>query len=207
MFARSFVWMAVNVALYLRVSTDEQTTDSQRLELRAEAARRGWEIVAEIEDTASGAKFSRTGLDQLMKMVRRHSIKAVVCYKLDRLGRSLAHLVQLVAEFDAHGVALVCTSQGIDTSNTNPAGRLVAHVLMCVAEFQLSLIREATRSGLKAARARGARIGRPRAKLPDDATNVIAMWRNEGGSYAELARRLGLENPGTAFRIAKRFAA
>lgn len=88
--------MAVNVAIYARVSTDKQTTDPQKDELRAEAQRRGWTVVAEIEDVISGAKFTRSGLDQLMNLVRRNAINAVLCYKLDRLGRSLPHLAQMI---------------------------------------------------------------------------------------------------------------
>ncbi len=79
----------MKVALYSRVSTHDQTVEPQLLELRTECQRRGWHIVADISDTISGSKFTRTGLDQLMKLVRHHSVKAVICYKLDRLGRSL----------------------------------------------------------------------------------------------------------------------
>jgi putative DNA-invertase from lambdoid prophage Rac len=195
----------MKVALYSRVSTQDQTVEPQILELRSECQRRGWEIVADISDTISGAKFTRTGLDQLMKLVRQHSVKAVVCYKLDRLGRSLQHLVQIVAELDSHGVALVCPSQGIDTSDKNPAGRLTAHILMCMAEFQLSLIREATLSGLKSARARGVKLGRPSNPLPDDYKERVAKWRADTGGkgYRKLAEILGLKNPGIAFRVAQ----
>jgi putative DNA-invertase from lambdoid prophage Rac len=194
----------VNVVLYSRVSTDEQTVDPQRDELRAEAKRRGWTIVAEIEDVISGDTSSRKGLDQLMKLVRRRAIKAVLCYKLDRLGRSLTHLVQTIAEFDAFGVALVCTSQGIDTSDSNPAGRLTMHILAAISEFERSLIRDRTRAGLRAARARGARLGRPRTPLPVDHQEIVARWRRDTGGkgYRELAARLGIKNPGTAFRLA-----
>ncbi len=87
----------MNGALYSRVSTEDQTVEPQIFELRCECQRRGWEMVADISDTIAGAKFTRTGLDQLMKLVRQHSVKAVVCYKLDRPGRSLQHLVQIVA--------------------------------------------------------------------------------------------------------------
>ena len=196
--------VAVNVALYLRVSTDEQTVDPQRDELRAEAKRRAWTVVAEIEDVISGAKTTRAGLDELMRLVRRHSIKAVLLYKLDRLGRSLPHLVQTIAEFDSHGVALVCTTQGIDTSDANPAGRLTMHILAAISEFERSLIRDRTCAGLRAARARGARLGRPRTKLPADWLEIVAKWREDTGgrNYRILATRLGIKNPGTAYRLA-----
>ena len=82
----------MNIALYLRVSTDRQTTDSQAIELRDYCRRRGWIDVAEYCDTVSGAKFSREGLDALMRQVRKGRIDSIVAYKLDRLGHSLAHL-------------------------------------------------------------------------------------------------------------------
>jgi Site-specific recombinases, DNA invertase Pin homologs len=91
----------MNIAIYLRVSTDRQTTQSQAVELREYCARRGWNDVREFSDTASGAKFSREGLDALMREVRKGRIDIVVAYKLDRLGRSLAHLAQLIGEFTA----------------------------------------------------------------------------------------------------------
>lgn len=193
----------MKVALYLRVSTDEQTVEPQRDELRVEAARRRWDIAIELEDKISGAKFSRAGLDQLMKLVRAHSIEAVICAKLDRLGRSLQHLAQIIDEFDTHGVALVCPSQGIDTSGMNPAGRLQMHILAAIAEYERALIRERTKAGLKSARARGAKPGRPKLALPANHEDIVRRWRteHEGKSYRTLAKMLGIKNPGTALRI------
>lgn len=152
---------SMNIAIYLRVSTDRQTTQSQAVELREYCARRGWNDVREFSDTASGAKFSREGLDALMREVRKGRIDIVVAYKLDRLGRSLAHLAQLIGEFTAHRTALVIPVQGIDTSASNPASQLQLNILMAVAEFEREIIRERVNSGLRAARARGARFGRP----------------------------------------------
>ena len=170
----------MRAAIYTRVSTDRQTDDSQLAELRDYCQRRGWYDVTEFRDVASGARFTREGLDRLLADVRRRRVDTVVCFKLDRLGRSLPHLAQLVSELAAHGVALVCTSQGIDTSNDNPAGRLQLGVLMAVAEFERAIIRERVNAGLRAARARGVRLGRP-------ATN---------GQHAEAVRRLCAEGKG-----------
>jgi len=114
----------------------------------------------------------------------------VVCFKLDRLGRSLPHLAQLVAELAAHGVALVCTSQGIDTSNDNPAGRLQLGVLMAVAEFEREIIRERVNAGLRAAKARGARLGRPATN--DVHADAVCRLAAEGKGVRAIARELGL---------------
>ena len=150
----------MQTALYTRISTDKQSHDSQLHELRDYCHRRGWGEVSEFADAVSGARFTRAGLDALMGEVRRGRVDVVVCFKLDRLGRSLAHLAQICAELAAHNVALVCTSQGIDTSDRNPAGRLQLGVLMAVAEFERSIIQERVAAGLRAAKARGVRLGR-----------------------------------------------
>jgi len=154
---------AKRIAVYGRVSTDAQSHTSQLREVRA-CVRRRWPKAEATEylDKASGARFSRQGLDALMTEVRQGRIDVVVVYKLDRLGRSLQHLAQLIGEFETHSTALVATSQGIDTSERNPAGRLQMHVLAAVAEFERSVIRERINAGLAAARDRGAQLGRPR---------------------------------------------
>lgn len=191
----------MKAVLYLRVSTDEQNVDPQRLELREVCARRGYTIVEEIEEKASGASTSRAGLDRMMKLVRKRSVQVVVCAKLDRLGRSLQHLVQIIGELDTAGVALICQGQGIDTSQSNPAGRLQMHVLMAVAEFERSLIKDRTKAGLRAAVANGKTLGRP-ASVPDGWWNVVAVWRKDGGTIRALATTLGV-SVGTAHKLAK----
>src|SRR5262245_49492148 len=113
----------MKVAIYTRVSTDKQTNDSQLNELREYCQRRGWNRLTEYADVISGSKLSRQGLDKLMADVRRGKLDVIVCFKLDRLGRSLAHLAQIVGELTSHRVALVCPSQGIDTSGQNPASQ------------------------------------------------------------------------------------
>ncbi|MBP8258756.1 MAG: recombinase family protein [Verrucomicrobia bacterium] len=180
----------MRVAIYSRVSTDKQSHDSQLVELRAYCRQRGWPNAGEYLDQASGAKFSRAGLDRLMADVRRGRLDLVACYKLDRLGRSLAHLAQIVSEFSSHRVALICTSQGIDTSDDNPAGRLQLGVLMAVAEFERSIIRERVNAGLRAAKARGVKLGRPTSHShhKDAAERLLA----QGKGVREISRTLGM---------------
>lgn len=180
----------MRTAIYTRVSTERQSHDSQLAELHDYCRRREWSNVAEYRDVISGAKFTRAGLDRLMEDVRRRRLDVVVCFKLDRLGRSLPHLAQLVAEFAAHGVALVCTSQGIDTSDDNPAGRLQLGVLMAVAEFERGIIRERVNAGLRAAKARGVRLGRPASNGVH--AEAVRRLRAEGKGIRAVARELGL---------------
>jgi len=118
-----------------------------------------------------------------MSDVRRRRLDVVVCFKLDRLGRSLPHLAKLVAELTANGVALVCSSQGIDTTNDNPAGRLQLGVLMAVAEFARAIIRERVNAGLQAARERGVKA-RATQKL-------TARTAKRCGDYGRRAKAFG----------------
>jgi DNA invertase Pin-like site-specific DNA recombinase len=181
---------AQKVAIYTRISTDKQTPESQLSELRAYCARRGWTNVEEITDVVSGAKSSREGLDRLMLAVRRGKVDVVVCFKLDRLGRSLAHLAQIIGEFAAHNVALVVPSQAIDTSASNSAARLQLNVLCAVAEFEREVIRERVNAGLAVAKAKGVRLGRPPAH--DIQRAEVARLRSEGMSYRAISKQLGL---------------
>jgi len=130
------------IIIYGRVSTPKQRHDSQLVEVQDYCARRRGDniTVTVITDTGSGARTSREGLDRLMHLVRRNKVDVVACFKLDRVGRSLPRLAQVITEFDQHNVAIVATSQGIDTNQDSPAGRLQMHVLMAVAEFERSLI-------------------------------------------------------------------
>ena len=180
----------MRVVIYSRVSTDRQAHDSQLQEVRAYCDRRGWNDAEEFSDTASGAKTNRHGLDALMALVRRGRVDAIVCFKLDRLGRSLAHLAQLIGELQINRVALICTSQGIDTSASNPAAQLQLNILCAVAEFEREIIRERVNAGLKAARARGARLGRPstlQKHLPD-----VRELLARSHKVSEIAELLGL---------------
>ena len=147
------------VALYARVSTTDQHVENQLAELRRYAAARGWLAVEYVDEGVSGAKDRRPALDRLAADVKRHKVDAVVCWRLDRLGRNLRHLVWLLDEWNARGVAFVTLGEGIDTST--PAGRLVAGVLGSIAEFERARIQERVRAGLARARSQGKRLGRP----------------------------------------------
>jgi DNA invertase Pin-like site-specific DNA recombinase len=189
------------IGIYGRVSTGAQSHDSQLREVRAYVSRR-WPSADLIEfiDTASGSKFTRLGLDSLMTHVRAGKISMVAIYKLDRLGRSLQHLAQLIGEFETHGCALVSTSQGIDTSESNPAGRLQLNVLSAVAQFEREVIVERVRAGLDAAKERGVTLGRPRKR--DTLLPEVAKLIAEGLSARKVAERLQIP-VGSAFSLCR----
>ncbi len=177
-------------ALNARVSTAEQTVDPQLDALREYARARGLEVVEEFVDLGvSGAKDRRPALDRLLKDAQRRRFDLVACVKLDRLARSVRHLTTLAAEFEALGIGLVVIDQAIDT--TTPSGRLLFHVLGAIAEFERDLIRERTAAGMRAARRRGKRIGRPRA-ITGSATFALERGLAEGRSISSLARDLGV---------------
>jgi len=190
------------IAVYGRISTDAQNHASQLREVRAYVRRR-WPKAEVVEylDKASGARFTRERLDAMMNEVRQGRVDVLAVYKLDRLGRSLQHLAQLIGELETHGTALVASSQGIDTSESNPAGRLQMHVLAAVAEFERSVIVERINAGLAAARERGTQLGRPRTL--DQYLSTVAKLSRTGMSGRKIAAKLNIPE-GSVFAVLKR---
>jgi len=155
----------MRAAIYARVSTVDQEPENQLQELRRYAGARGWAASVEYVDRGvSGAKDRRPALDQLLADARRRRLDVVVCWRLDRLGRNLKHLITLLEELQALGVAFVSLAEGIDA--TTPAGKLQMHILGAIAEFERERIRERVMAGLQRARTQGKRLGRPRASIP-----------------------------------------
>ncbi len=180
--------MTRRVAIYARVSTSEQSPEMQLRDLRELAERRGFAVVQEYIDTGiSGAADSRPGLDDLLADARRGRFKAVLVWKLDRLGRSLPHLVRLLEEFRGMGVELISLSEGLDFTTT--VGKLLYQMISAFAEFERDCIRERVRAGMRNARARGKRIGRPPVVV--DAAEV-ARLKAQGASWREIAEKLGV---------------
>ncbi len=177
-------------AVYIRVSTDSQRTDSQEMELKRYCRQRGWSDLTYYVDKICGAKASRPQLDRLMQDIRAGKVERLVVYKLDRLGRSLTHLALILDELNRLRVPLIASSQGIDTSDDNPAGRLQLGVLMCVAEFERGIIRERVNSGLAAAKARGVQLGRP-STINGRAAEVKKL-KAKGLGLRAIARRLAM---------------
>jgi DNA invertase Pin-like site-specific DNA recombinase len=178
----------MNTAVYIRVSTEGQRIDSQEQELKRYCRQRGWRNGAVYVDRISGAKTSRPQLDRLMHDMRAGKIERLVVYKLDRLGRSLTHLALILDEMNRLRVPLIASSQGIDTSSDNPAGKLQLGVLMAVSEFERGIIRERVNSGLAAAKARGVRLGRPATLAAR--TGEVNKLRKSGMGLRAIARHL-----------------
>ncbi len=178
----------MKVGIYTRVSTHEQQTlPMQSKQLRAYARKRGWSVATEIRDVASGAS-ARPLREELMKAARRREIDAVLVWRLDRWGRSMADLVLTLKELTDLGVGFVSLTEALDL--TTPTGRAMAGMLAVFAEFERELIGERIRAGLAHARGEGRELGRPKSAslLVDD----IRLLSKQGKSKSEIARQLGI---------------
>lgn len=183
----------MKAAIYARVSTLDQEPENQLAELRRYVEARGWTAKEYVDCGVSGAKERRPALDALLKDARRRKLDVVVCWSLDRMGRSLKHLVVLLDDLHALGVSFVSVRDGLDW--TTPTGRLQAQLLAMIAEFERSRIQERVRAGLQRAKAQGRRLGRPRVtQLPTGAgaLTVRAAAATWGVSKSTAARRLSM---------------
>ena len=191
--------MKKRAAIYCRISTVNhgQSVDMQLLDLRKFAEQRGFEIIREYSDEGqSGSKSSRPALDAMLGDAKRGKFQVLLIWKLDRLGRSTAHLIRLLEDFKAMRIELISFSEGLDFSTTS--GKLFYTLISAFAEFERDTIRERVRAGLRNARAKGKRLGRPRVVV--DASR-IARLREQGTPWATIASQLGV-GEGTVRRIA-----
>lgn len=170
---------------YARVSTQEQNLDLQRDAL----TRAGCERI--MEDVASGKTQRRSGLEQLRHVLRRGDV--LVVWRLDRLGRSLRHLIDLLSELERDGIGFQSLQESIDT--TSPGGKLVFHIFGALAEFERNLIRERTRAGLTAARARGRLGGRPKRLDVKAREMAVALYHQRQHTVDEICRAVGISKP------------
>ncbi len=175
----------MKAAIYARVSTVDQEPENQLQELRRYVDARGWTAVEYVDRGVSGAKDRRPALDQMFGNAKRRKFDVVVCWRLDRLGRNLKHLITLLEELQALGIAFVSLAEGIDA--TTPAGKLQMHILGAIAEFERARIQERVMAGLARARSQGVRLGRPRRRIDPERLATVA-----GLSEREAARRLGV---------------
>jgi DNA invertase Pin-like site-specific DNA recombinase len=179
---------------YARVSTDEQTHDLQLDALKQAGC-------AQIfSDTITGAKATRLGLEQTLSHLRAGD--TLVVWKLDRLGRTLKQLIELMNQFNSQGIGFQSLTEQIDT--TTPGGKLIFHIFGALAEFERDLIRERTRAGLAAARARGRVGGHPRSALgdPKKAALALSMYQAKQHSIRDICATLGVSKA-TLYRYLK----
>lgn len=186
------------IAIYARVSTDSQTVENQLQELHAVAQRNGWIVVAvHTDEGISGAKGrdKRPGYDALLTGVARKDYEMIACWSVDRLGRSLPHLVAFLGDIQAKGVDLYLHQQGLDTST--PSGRMLFQMLGVFAEFERSMIRERVMAGLRRTSKKSGR--KP---MADDRQNAIRRSLQDGLGIRATAR-LHAASPMTVTKIAR----
>jgi len=191
----------VRAALYTRVSTraqaDKNGSAYQREALERMAEARGWSVVRVFADDGySGRKASRPALDEMMLAVRRGEVNLVAVWRWDRLFRSLRHMVETLQEFESRNVDLVSHQEGTDTST--PLGRAMFQIAAAMSELEANLARERVQAGIDAARARGVKLGRPRASLTAFQANQALA---EHGSVRKAAHALGVSPSLVARRL------
>ena len=183
-------------ALYARVSTLDQEPENQLTELRRYVTARGWTAVEFVDRGVSGTKDRRPALDRLVRDAKQWRFDALVVWRLDRLGRSLRHLILLLNDLQAIGVAFVSLNEGIDA--TTPAGKLQLHLLAAISEFERARIAERVAAGLARARRQGKKLGRPRCHIArTDLERTAALSNRRAakilGVSATTLRRLRVE--------------
>ena len=190
----------MRVAIYARVSTvgNGQSPEMQLRELREYVARRGWDLAGEYTDEGiSGAKDSRPELNRLMEDAHKRRFDCVLVWKFDRFARSVSHLLRALEMFKAQGIEFISFSEHMDTST--PTGKMIFTVLGAVAELERSLIGERVRAGVRNARAKGKKLGRPRVAVNRARVREL---RQAGKSYVEVGAELGI-SAASAFRAAQ----
>jgi DNA invertase Pin-like site-specific DNA recombinase len=192
------------VAIYCRVSTNDQNCDRQARELLAYAERCGHEVAGVWKETASGKKDDRALRKQLLQLARERRIEAILVSELTRWGRSTPDLLATLQDLQAWGVALIAQS-GVQFDLSTAQGKLIATLLAALAEFERGLIQERVKSGIAAAKARGVAIGRRRGdyvKAKRLAPKVLQRV-SEGCSYRRIAKEFDLSK-NTVLAIVKR---
>ena len=174
------------VGLYARVSTREQSIETQLMAIKDYCERNSLEIYKEYSDEGiSGTKRSRPQLDALLSDMRDRRFEVVVCYKLDRLGRSLSNLLQLLQEFKNRGIRLISVTDGLDTANDNPMSRAFWQLLGVFAELEREMIVGRVKDGLDRARKNGKSLGRPQGSTDKKA-------RRKSGYHLRWAKKKGM---------------
>src|SRR5215210_8740992 len=190
----------LRAGLYARVSTEDrgQDPETQLRPLREYAGRRGFRVVGEFVDKASGTTESRPNFQRLLEAVRKRELDVVLVWRYDRFARSTRALVNTLAEFRARGVAFISYQENVDT--TTPQGELVFGMMANLAQFESSLIGERVKAGMARAKAQGKRTSRP--PIPEATRKRIAELSGQGVSVRQIAKRLGIAY-GTAWNYAR----
>lgn len=187
----------MKVAIYARVSTTDQSTESQLLDLRRYVSGRSWQIFKEyVDEGISGKKDSRPALDELMNDAKKRRFDTVLVSRFDRFARSSKHLILALEEFKNLGIDFISYQENIDTSS--PLGAAIFTIISAVAQLERDIIAERVKAGLRRARENGKKLGRPRCVVDIDEARRL---RAEGHSLARIASQLGNTSSATLSRL------
>ena len=174
------------VAVYARVSTSDQSTESQLLDLRRYVHERGWDIFKEyVDEGVSGSKDSRPALNELMNDAKKRRFDVVLVWRFDRFARSTRHLILALEDFRGLGIDFVSYQENIDTSS--PLGSAIFTIISAVAQLERDIIAERVKAGLRRAVENGKKLGRPKVRVDE---NEIRRLRSEGWSLRQIAAEL-----------------
>ena len=188
------------VAIYARVSTSNQTVENQLAELRVIAERNQWHVVAELSDNGiSGTKGrdQRPAFDELLKRATRREFDLIMVWAIDRLGRSIQHLVGFMTEIQSLGVDLYIHQQALDT--TTASGRMIFGIFSALGEYERELMRERIMAGQRRARSQGVKIGRP-TKMNDAVRTSVKLLHGNGMAIRKIAKQLEI-GVGTVYTV------
>ncbi len=175
------------VALYVRVSTKDQSVDMQLIDLERYSRERGFNVFMVYKDNISGTKNTRPGLDHLMNDAKKRKFDVVLVWRFDRFARSTKHLVNALYEFRSLGIDFISYQENIDTSS--PLGEAIFTIISAMAKLERDIIAERVKGGLRKAKANGKRLGRPKNDV--DANKVID-YKRQGKSIREIAKEMGI---------------
>lgn len=193
----------MKIAIYTRVSTQDQSVDIQVSDLRRYCEQRGFEIYREYSDEGvSGTKDRRPSLDQLMADARKRKFDAMLCWRFDRFARSTKHLITALEEFRHLGIEFISYQENIDTSN--PLGKAMFTIVSAIAELERSIIVERVKAGIRRAKENGKRLGRP--KRLNLNIEELRNLREQGLSFSRIARTVGT-CPATIYQVLRRSTA
>jgi DNA invertase Pin-like site-specific DNA recombinase len=190
---------AIRVGIYARVSTADQTSDNQLIDLRRFCKERGWNVAEEFIDSGvSGTKASRPALDRMMNQVRKRHLDVVLVWRFDRFARSVKHLVLALEELRQLNIAFVSFQENLDTNS--PLGNAIFTIIAAMAELERNIIVERVRAGLRRARAEGKTLGRPKSTVNED---ELRHLRLQGLSLRDIARKMGASKSTIGRALAK----
>ena len=178
----------MKIALYMRVSTEDQENRNQELRLQEVAQAHGWDIVETFQDKESGGKRSRPGLEEMIKGARSGDFNGVVAVKVDRIARSLQDLLEIAGTLGSYGVDLFFTDQDLDISSSQ--GKLMFQILGAFAEYERDIIKDRTKAGLRRAKREGKKLGRP--KIHGSKVRKVRELRADGLSVRRIAEEAGI---------------